>query len=98
LKIRFYKYFFLGVDKPIIMEAENKNQADSMLFDLQDKSKVNIDFSKLIDTRVETPIVGISTKKRKGIEMVWVGKEYATDGWISKTEYDNITKQNQTKK
>jgi hypothetical protein len=94
LKTRFYKYYFIGVEKPVIMEAETKNDADAMLVELQKRSKTNIDFSKLIDTRVETPIVGISTKKRKGLDMVWVGKEYSNDGWITQEEYNQIVKQN----
>ena len=72
------------------MEAENKNDADQMLVELQYKSKTPIDINKLIDVRVETPIVGISTRKRKGNEFVWVGKEYTSDGWLLKEEYDNI--------
>jgi len=94
LKTRFYKYFFLGVEKPIIMEAENKNDADQMLVELQYKSQTSIDFNKLLDIRVETPIVGISTRKRKGKEFVWVSKEYTSDGWLEKEEYDRINNLN----
>jgi hypothetical protein len=94
LKTRFYKYFFLGMDKPIIMEAENRTKADEMIISLQYKSQTPIDFTKLIDIRVETPIVGISTRKRKGNEYVWVGKEYTSDGWLLKDEYDRINNLN----
>jgi hypothetical protein len=94
LKTRFYKYFFLGTDKPIIMEAENRTKADEMIISLQYKSQTPIDFTKLIDIRVETPIVGISTRKRKGNEYVWVGKEYTSDGWLEKEEYDRINNLN----
>jgi hypothetical protein len=94
LKTRFYKYFFLGTDKPIIMEAENRTKADEMIISLQYKSQTPIDFTKLIDIRVETPIVGISTRKRKGNEYVWVGKEYTSDGWLLKDEYDKINNLN----
>lgn len=94
MKTRFYKYFFLGVEKPIIMEAESKNDADQMLVELQYKSQTAIDFKKLIDVRVETPIAGISTRKRKGNEFVWVGKEYTRDGWLLKEEYDKINNLN----
>lgn len=90
LKTRFYKYYFLGLDKPVIMEAESKNKADEMLVELQYKSQTPIDINRLIDVRVETPIIGISKKKRKGIEMVWVGKEFTRDGWIPQEEYDRI--------
>jgi hypothetical protein len=94
LKIRFYKYFFLGLDKPIIMEAENKNEADKMLVELQYKSQTPIDIKRLVDVRVETPIIGISKRKRKGKEYVWVGKEYTSDGWLEKEEYDKINNLN----
>ena len=76
------------------MEAESKNDADQMLVDLQYKSQISIDFNKLLDVRVETPIVGISTRKRKGKEFVWVGKEYTSDGWLEKQEYDRINNLN----
>ena len=76
------------------MEAESKNDADQMLVDLQYKSQTSIDFNKLVDVRVETPIVGISTRKRKGNEFVWVGKEYTSDGWLEKQEYDRINNLN----
>ena len=94
LKTRFYKYYFLGLDKPVIMEAESKNKADEMLVELQYKSQTPIDINRLIDVRVETPIVGISTRKRKGNEFVWVGKEYTSDGWLLKEEYDRINNLN----
>ena len=94
MKTRFYKYFFLGVEKPIIMEAENKNDADQMLVELQYKSQTEIDFKKLVDVRVETTIAGISTRKRKGNDFVWVGKEYTRDGWLLKDEYDKINNLN----
>lgn len=94
MKTRFYKYFFLGVEKPIIMEAENRTQADEMIVSLQYKSQTAIDFTKLIDIRVETPIAGISKRKRKGKEYVWVGKEYTSDGWLLQEEYDKINNLN----
>jgi hypothetical protein len=92
-KIRFYKYYFRNVDKPIIMEAENRSIADDMLRELATKPNVNIDFKKLQDIRMETPIVGISTKNRKGIEYTWVGKDYSSNGWIEKQEFESINKQ-----
>ena len=76
------------------MEAESKNKADEMLVELQYKSQTPIDINRLIDVRVETPIVGISTRKRKGNEFVWVGKEYTSDGWLLKEEYDRINNLN----
>ncbi len=76
------------------MEAESKNDADQMLVQLQYKSQTPIDINRLIDVRVETPIIGISKKKRKGVDMVWVGKDFTQDGWITQEEYDKINNLN----
>jgi hypothetical protein len=65
-----------------------------MLVELQYKSKTSIDINKLIDVRVETPIVGISKRKRKGNDYVWVGKEFTSDGWLLQDEYDKINNLN----
>ena len=72
------------------MEAESKNDADQMLVQLQYKSQTPIDINRLIDVRVEAPIIGSSKKKRKGVDMVWVGKDFTQDGWIPQEEYDRI--------
>lgn len=72
------------------MEAENRDMADRMIGELSRKSNVNIDLKQLIDLRIETPIIGISEKKRDGIEMVWVGKENTSDGWLSKEEFNRL--------
>lgn len=72
------------------MEAENRDMADKMIGELGRKSNLNIDFKQLIDLRIETPIVGISEKKRDGVEMVWVGKENTSDGWLSKEEFNRL--------
>jgi peptide deformylase len=91
-KIRFYKYYFRGVDKPVIMEAETKAIADQMMQQLKENTSVNISAKDLIDVRVETPIVGISKRKRHNKEYVWVGNEFTSDGWLLQSEYDEIQK------
>ena len=72
-KIRFYKYYFNGVDKPVIMEAENRIIADQMMQQLKEKTTVKLSAKNLIDVRVETPIIGISKRKRHNKDYVWVG-------------------------
>jgi len=91
-KIRFYKYYFLGVDKPVIMEAEDRTTADQMMQKLKENTSVNLSAKNLIDIRVETPIVGISKRKRHNKDYVWVGNEFTSDGWLLQTEYDKIEK------
>jgi len=90
MKTRFYKYFFQGMEKPIIMEAEDRYIAYEMLKQLSFKAQTKIDMDKLEDMRVETPLVGISTKNRSGLNYTWVGKEYTSDGWLETEEYKRI--------
>jgi hypothetical protein len=91
-KIRFYKYYFIGVDKPVIMEAESRLSADQMMQQLKQNTTAKLSAKDLIDIRVETPIVGISKRKRHNKEFVWVGTEFTSDGWILQSEYDKIQK------
>jgi len=91
-KIRFYKYYFLGVDKPVIMEAEDRLTADQMMQKLKENTSVNLSAKNLIDIRVETPIIGISKRKRHNKDYVWVGNEFTSDGWLLQSEYDEIQK------
>jgi hypothetical protein len=91
-KIRFYKYYFTGKDKPVIMEAEDRISADQMMQQLKLNTNVELSAKDLIDIRVETPIIGISKRKRHNQEFVWVGKEYTSDGWLLQSEYDEIQK------
>lgn len=91
-KIRFYKYYFTGVDKPVIMEAEDRLTADQMMQQLKQNTTAKLSAKDLIDIRVETPIIGISKRKRHNQEYVWVGKEFTSDGWLLQSEYDEIQK------
>lgn len=91
-KIRFYKYYFLGVDKPVIMEAEDRLTADQMMQKLKENTSVKLSAKDLIDVRVETPIIGISKRKKHNTDYVWVGNEFTSDGWLLQTDYDEIQK------
>jgi hypothetical protein len=91
-KIRFYKYYFRGVDKPVIMEAVDRTTADQMMQQLKQTTTANLSAKDLIDIRVETPIIGISKRKRQNQDYVWVGNEFTSDGWLLQSEYDEIQK------
>ena len=51
----------------------------------------------LEDIRVETPLIGISKRKREGKDWVWIGKENSSNGWILQEEFDRIEKLKQQK-
>lgn len=89
-KIKFYKYYFSNNEKPVIMEAYSREDADAMLQQLNKKTKA-LDMSMLIDTKIEMPIMGISKRKRMGKTYIWVGNDYSTDGWMEETEFKNKT-------
>jgi hypothetical protein len=63
-----------------------------MMQKLKENTSVNLNAKNLIDIRVETPIVGISKRKRHNKDYVWVGNEFTNDGWLLQTEYDEIEK------
>ena len=74
----FYKYFFEGKEKPIIIEAISKQSAhhalQQVLPTLQEKG---YDLRDLKDMKVETPIVGVSRKQHQGKNFVW-----SNEGWV----------------
>jgi hypothetical protein len=74
------------------MEAEDRLTADQMMQKLKENTSVNLSAKNLIDIRVETPIIGISKRKRHNQDYVWVGNEFTSDGWLLQTEYDEIQK------
>ena len=80
------------------MEAEDRISADKMMQQLKLNTNINLSAKDLIDIRVETPIVGISKRKRHNKEYVWVGKEFTSDGWLLQSEYDEIQKLKQQQK
>jgi hypothetical protein len=74
------------------MEAVDRTSADQMMQQLKQTTTVNLSAKDLIDIRVETPIIGISKRKKNNQEYVWVGTEFTSDGWLLQTEYDEIQK------
>lgn len=88
-KMKFYKYFFMGNPKPVIMEAYSKEEADNMLQHLSQKTEV-LNLKHLIDVRIEMPVKGVSQRKRHGKNHIWVGTDVTSDGWIEENEFKKI--------
>lgn len=82
-RIFFYKYYFSGKEKPVVIEARNAAAADRKIEDLYDfLLDKGYDCKNIINTTVEEPLEGISTKTLEdGQTYVWVGPE-TRDGWI----------------
>jgi hypothetical protein len=89
-KIKLYKYFFKQTDKPIVMEAKSRQEADHFLRLLNERTGGNMTVHDILDLRVETLVIGESKKIKKGKTLIWVGKENTKDGWMDKEEYLKI--------
>jgi hypothetical protein len=78
--IRFYNYYFLGVEKPITIEAistvDARNIIESILPKLSEKYRDN----KIIGETITIPLRGVSEKMVKGIKYIWVGTDKSRDG------------------
>ena len=88
--IKRYKYFFQQLNEPIVIEAESRNKADSILISLNNKSGNWLDIKDLFDLRVESLVIGVSNKKVKDKNYIWVGKKYTQNGWMEEKEYLKI--------
>tara|TARA_B100001094_G_C18179986_1_gene800315 strand:+ start:2199 stop:2513 length:315 start_codon:yes stop_codon:yes gene_type:complete len=93
-EIRLYKYYFQNIDKPIVMECSSRKEADNMLIALNQKLGYKFDITNIEDVRVESLIVGESSKIKDKKRQIWVGKKATNSGWISQEEYVKIVYNN----
>jgi hypothetical protein len=72
------------------MEAESREIADKMLVSFNHKVGGNLSISNITDVRVQTLIVGESSKIKGGKKHIWVGQNYSNDGWMEEKKYLEI--------
>lgn len=78
MSIKFYKFYFNEVEKPVTIEAVSKNAAYFHLEKiLPEIEEFGYFLQNLVDVKVETPVVGVSKKKHKGKNFVWT-----SEGWL----------------
>ena len=46
---------------------------------------------RLIDVRVESPVVGVSKTKRFGKTYIWVGCQITENGWLDEEKFKEIS-------
>lgn len=85
--IRFYNYYFLGVEKPITIEARSKSEARDIMRGVIEKLSDKYRESKIVGETVVIPLKGVSEKEVKGVKFVWVGEEKSRSGWLPFDEY-----------
>lgn len=96
-KIKLYKYYFVQLEKPIVMEANSRQEADCFLRLFNEKIGGKMSINDMIDLRVETLIVGESSKIKKGEKFIWVGTNFSEDGWMLEQDYLKIVIKNKKK-
>jgi hypothetical protein len=87
--IRFYKFYFFGIDLPVTIEAWNKKEA------MADMRRLATQIPQLQGKgvraiSVELPVLGVSEKRDRasGVLLVWVGLKKSNTGWMEKTKYE----------
>ena len=76
------------------MEAESRKDADAMLIAFNQKIGYKISGEDLIDFKIETLVVGESSKIKNKKKHIWVGQEHSKDGWMEQEEYLKIVHKN----
>jgi len=93
-KIMLYKFYTKQLEKPLVMEAESRKQAIEMLQAFNDKIGKTMKQSDIVDMRVETLVVGESSKIKNKVKHIWVGKDQTQSGWLEHSEYMIIVNRN----
>ncbi len=89
-EIRLYKYYIQNIEKPIVMECSSRKEADSMLIAFNQRIGYKFELSDIEDVRVESLVVGQSSKIKNKERHIWVGKTNSETGWITQKEYAKI--------
>lgn len=84
--IRFYNYYFDGVEKPISIEARSKTEARNILRSIKPKLSDRYN-APIVGETVVIPLRGVSEKVIKGVKYIWVGEDKTQGGWLSETAY-----------
>ena len=85
--IRFYNYYFHEVEKPITIEANNKQQARMIMKEIIEKLSDKYRESKIVGETIIIPLLGVSEKVVKGVKYIWVGESKTKGGWLPEDEY-----------
>jgi hypothetical protein len=86
--LRFYKYKFSGVEKPVVIEAQNKFEARKQLMYYMQKFP-QLQNLQVISESLSLPIFGTTTKFINEIEYVWVNN-LTPNGWMELSEFQKL--------
>jgi len=86
-QIRIYKYYFLGIAKPVLIQAYNKVEAREIINMNWTKLAKPYQMSTIIGETVSVPVFGITERTEGDDKYVWVGKSYSKSGWMPKKDF-----------
>jgi hypothetical protein len=93
--IKRYKYYFVQLKDPLVIEAESRQVADGLLISLNQRVGGVMDVKDLYDLRVESLIIGTSFKIKNKKNHIWVGLNNTIDGWLEESEYLKVVNNNE---
>ena len=91
--IRFYNYYYYKIEKPVKIEARNKQEARAILDSIFDKLTDEYKQSKIVGETVVLPIKGVSEKTIQGVKYIWVGEQKIKGGWMDEPTYLRLRQQ-----
>lgn len=83
-------FYFDGYDKPLIIEADNRDIAIEFLRSELEKIHPYIKDVEVVDIKVMTPVFGVTEKEEKGNVFIWAGFDHSPTGWLIKNEFEKI--------
>lgn len=86
-RLKLYKYYFLGLKQPVIIEAYDQDSARNMMDKVLSQLPEAYKQSKIVGQTVSVPLFGITERDRGERKVVWVGKKYSKDNWMDKETF-----------
>lgn len=86
-KFKLYKYIFEGIDKPVIIQARNRNQAREAIRRYVAQLAPQYQNFKIVGESVTVPAKGVSKKSENNKNYIWVGESKSKDGWMEEKLY-----------
>jgi hypothetical protein len=84
-EILFYHYYFAGIEKPLVIQAINQQQARAFLLQCLSNNAELAEYAgkEIIQQSVSHPVVNVSKRKIGNDEYVWVGlnEKDSENGW-----------------
>lgn len=85
--VRLYNYYFLGIDKPVMIQAYNRDEARNLIRAVQLNLPEIYKGKKIIGETVVVPAFGVTERVHNGKVLVWVGMDFSKNGWMEKDAF-----------